>query len=398
MYLSSMDSQRSAIISITFILVVAIWGVPRALEVMPHTFDLGKAVVETGTVKKTDDGLIIEPDTRIRFDYVKASGLRNAHLLIDFVPPDLNKSMVPVPTQRMDYLYALKITNGHMVTEVSDQGVRISIQDRTESVVDTVLAENSSKMFPDGRRRWLGISIEDRRAYVFVDGDTLISCNVGTYDFSLLQIAAFGRACTIQSVSLQPIIRPALVIDTANRSILLDAIYYPSRFNHNGGLHNHHFITWGGGKAAMQALIQTNAPDSLVYDALVALGVKPGNNLTLDSWNKRRDKAAPEPDMRAEGDRLSITVVYGGHEFSPTAVLADRKGNSYDFRFAGNRAFIPAWRSGCVVCLQSCPGSKISNSTYTIRDLELNKVSFKPAPSLPFIEGDPILVRIKPTL
>jgi hypothetical protein len=382
MYLSGMDNQRSTIRSITFILLVAIWAVPRALEVLPHTFDLGKAVAETGTIEKTGNGLILESNARIRLNYAKASGLRNAHLLIDCTPLVLNESA-----------QFFKISIGRMVTEVSVRSIRIFVQD-----LDTILAENSSKIFPDSRRRKLDISIEDRRAYVIVDGDTLISCSVDAYDFSLLQIAAIGRACTIHSVSLQPIIRPALVIDTATRSILLDAIYYPSRFNRNGGLHNHHFVTWVGGRAAMQALIQTSAPDSLVCDALVSLGVKPGNNLTLDSWNKRRDKAAPEPDMRAEGDRLSITVVYGGREFSPAEVLTDLRGNSYDFRFAGNRAFIPAWKSGCVVCLQSCPGSKIANRTYTIRDLELNKASFTPAPSLPFMEGDPILVRIKPTL
>jgi len=37
-------------------------------------------------------------------------------------------------------------------------------------------------------------------------------------------------------------------------------------------------------------------------------------------------------------------------------------------RFGGHRANIPKWKSGCVVCLYSCPGSKVGNARYTVRD------------------------------
>ncbi len=40
----------------------------------------------------------------------------------------------------------------------------------------------------------------------------------------------------------------------------------------------------------------------------------------------------------------------------------------FDLRFGGHRANIPAWKSGCVVCLYSCPGGKVGNARYTVRD------------------------------
>ncbi len=80
-------------------------------------------------------------------------------------------------------------------------------------------------------------------------------------------------------------------------------------------------------------------------------------------------------------------------EFLPEQVLTDISKKQYDFHFAGNLALIHHWRSGCVVCLQSCPGGKIGNSTYTMRDLANGIPKFKVASGLPFEEGDKVLVR-----
>ena len=46
-------------------------------------------------------------------------------------------------------------------------------------------------------------------------------------------------------------------------------------------------------------------------------------------------------------------------------------------RFGGHRANIPKWKSGCVVCLYSCPGSKVGNARYTVRDYARNATRFR---------------------
>lgn len=43
-----------------------------------------------------------------------------------------------------------------------------------------------------------------------------------------------------------------------------------------------------------------------------------------------------------------------------SALFDDPSGKGIDFRFGGNKALIPVWRSGCILCLQSCPGGKVS--------------------------------------
>ncbi len=49
-------------------------------------------------------------------------------------------------------------------------------------------------------------------------------------------------------------------------------------------------------------------------------------------------------------------------------MLVDSAGLGLDMRFGGNKALIAEWQSGCIICLYSCPGGKISNRAYTIRD------------------------------
>src|SRR6185503_11609930 len=78
----------------------------------------------------------------------------------------------------------------------------------------------------------------------------------------------------------------------------------------------------------------------------------------------------PEPDRFVEGTAVEILLrLPGKAELTPlAAVLDDPGGRGLDLRLAGNRANIPRWKSGCVVCLYSCPGGKIGNTRYTVRD------------------------------
>jgi hypothetical protein len=342
------------------------------------------------------EALILEPDSRARFDEGRAFGLLNAALRVSFTPPKISPSRIPLLAKRPECFCAFKVHIGRTVVELSDRGPRVLLLDRDHAAIDTVLAERVMNMIPDGITKELTVAIEDRRATVAVDGDTLLESDVGTFDFSRIHLATFGHAFTVEALSLHPIVKEPLMVDTPNRSILLGAVWHPSHFNSGPGLHNHHFIAWEKGRAAMQTLITVSAPDSLVHDALVSLGFTPGDNLTRSVWSKRHVDGAPEPAMRAEGDALEVSIVYGGRAFDARDVLTDLEGNGYDFRFAGNRRLIPAWRSGCVVCLQSCPASTIANRTYTIRDLVRHTTSFTPATTLPFREGEPITVRIAP--
>jgi hypothetical protein len=168
-------------------------------------------------------------------------------------------------------------------------------------------------------------------------------------------------------------------VDTKRRVVRIPVVLHLKRFE-GGYPPGHHLITWKGGKAGRKALLETPIPDRFVLDALERLGAKPGNNLRTEAWSKRADPRHPAPDVRAKGTRLTLTLVLPKGKRRPVSDLlvdVDKKGLTW--RLAGNRALIPVWRSGCVVCLQSCPGSKISNARATIRDLHKGRARFRPS-------------------
>ena len=144
----------------------------------------------------------------------------------------------------------------------------------------------------------------------------------------------------------------------------------------------HHLITWGRGRAGKHALLETAVSDTAVLDALESLGAKPGENLVEESWTERANPNHPAPDLHAKGPKLSITIVIQRAKLPELRVpieklLVDRDRRGFEWRLAGNRDLIKRWRSGCVVCLQSCPGSKIANAKATMRQLHANASRFK---------------------
>lgn len=140
----------------------------------------------------------------------------------------------------------------------------------------------------------------------------------------------------------------------------------------------YHAVVWKQGKAAGESLLASFVDDTTFHDALVSIGAIPGNNLTMAAWNERTNPESSAPDTRVEGSPVDVLVWWPGLR-SPLRLqdmLIDSAGLGLDLRFGGNKALIPVWRSGCIICLYSCPGGKISNRRYTIRDYVKNPKNF----------------------
>ena len=145
------------------------------------------------------------------------------------------------------------------------------------------------------------------------------------------------------------------------------------------GMPGYHLIVWEDGKAAMASLFRAEVSDVEVLDALEKLGAKPGNALGMATWEERKDPASKAPDQVIAGPPVEILVRVPGRKepLRLDQVLEDPGGRGFDMRFGGHRANIPHWHSGCVVCLYSCPGSKVGNARYTVRDYVEEKTRFR---------------------
>jgi hypothetical protein len=150
------------------------------------------------------------------------------------------------------------------------------------------------------------------------------------------------------------------------------------------GMPGYHLIVYKDGGAAMASLFRAEVTDTQVLDALEGLGAKPGNALGMDVWDKRKDKDSKAPDEVIAGPPVEVLVRVPGKAGLLTLdqILQDPGGKGFDMRFGGHRANIPRWKSGCIVCLYSCPGSKVGNARYTVRDYVNDRTRFRVKPGV----------------
>ena len=163
------------------------------------------------------------------------------------------------------------------------------------------------------------------------------------------------------------------------------------------GMPGYHYLVWGDGRAAPAALFQSAVSDVQVLDALEALGARPGNALEMDTWERREDPGAKAPEKVIQGPEVEVLVRVPGRRELLTLdrILLDPGDRGFEMRFGGHRAHIHKWHSGCIVCLYSCPGSKIGNARYTVRDYVREPTRFRVRPGVLPQDGSEVSILLR---
>ncbi len=163
------------------------------------------------------------------------------------------------------------------------------------------------------------------------------------------------------------------------REVEFEATIHAKSFDSGWIMPGYHAIVWKGGHAAHAALLEAEVSDRQVLKALESLKARPGNNLPMEAWEERKNPRHPAPDTVTAGPAVEVLLRLPGRErLVPLAsVLEDPGGRGVAMRFGGNEVNIPKWKSGCIVCLYSCPGSKVGNAKYTVRDYEKGVTRFR---------------------
>ena len=181
-------------------------------------------------------------------------------------------------------------------------------------------------------------------------------------------------------------------------ALLLPATLHSSTYaNHSSRFGGHHALVFEGGSMASKAFLRTPIADREIARLLADRGLEAAGGVHRRAWDGRHDPGDPAADQRAEGTPLGVSVRWeGSRGWHPLGdLLGDRSGRGLDLRFADNRRWIRLYGSGCVICLSSCPGSKIANRTYTVRENQAGTMDFTPRGDLPR-DGTPVEVRIDP--
>lgn len=340
-----------------------------------------------GSWKKNPMGMMLDVDSRIAIQMPARLQVKNGSVRVGFLPPEYKKARMPGEPRAEDCSCALKLFAGRYFAEVTDRGLSLKRLDPTFAYVDTTFGTVRRALDQLGGAMTLSLSILDMVAVAGLNDSIKVSAPVAGCSFGSIEIAAYQSPFILTDFTAVSLTRDTLLIDKRKKSIELGGIYHPSRFNAGGGQHNHSFVTWEGGLAAPNALFTTFLPDSAVYDALVSIGAAPGDNLTYYPWSEISNPRNPGPDRKVKGAPVTVEIVYGGRPYQPSAFLHDENGKPFEFRFSGNKKFIPEMRTGCIVCLESCPGGKIGNATYTMRDQVKNVARFIQLP-VPAIQDE----------
>lgn len=172
--------------------------------------------------------------------------------------------------------------------------------------------------------------------------------------------------------------REGLRIDEVRREVSFPAVVQPAGMDRPLGVKGHHAVVFRDGRAAPWALFKSEVSDLDVRRALEKLGAKAGENLTVETWTSRNDMTRRDPDLVVDGTPIEAYVAWSDKRVPLESLIGEgqQPTSTLDLRFGGNERFRDTFRSGCIICLYSCPGGAIGNRAYTIRDYVRDGVIF----------------------
>ena len=123
-----------------------------------------------------------------------------------------------------------------------------------------------------------------------------------------------------------------------------------------------HASIWEGGKFGDKAVFTAMVKPDDFRRALLSLGYKPGDNMTMDN----------KETTAVQGDELAVSVTWAGaaKAYGLDEVILDSNKKPMRIRFGGNQENSLKHNTGCLICLDSCPVGIASNATYTYGAVE----------------------------
>jgi hypothetical protein len=149
-----------------------------------------------------------------------------------------------------------------------------------------------------------------------------------------------------------------------------------------------HGVVFSGGSNGEKSVFRSYATHQDFYDALMKLGLKAGNNMTKENAEK----------TFVQGDLLEVTVAWEGapKEYALDEVITDSNKKPFQIRFGGNLKNALQFKTGCLLCLDSCPVGITSNANYTMGAVEKrSQVIFKGNDKILPPDGSLVVINVR---
>lgn len=134
-----------------------------------------------------------------------------------------------------------------------------------------------------------------------------------------------------------------------------------------------HGVVFKNGSNGEKAVLRGLADEKEFHEALLSIGAKPGNNLTMKNM-----KAKAGEGVSIDGQKLNVFVKLEGSDkeipFDEVITATEKK--PMDIRFGGNLERAKEYNTGCILCLDSCAVGITSNAAYPTGSVENKQVKF----------------------
>ena len=156
-----------------------------------------------------------------------------------------------------------------------------------------------------------------------------------------------------------------VIIDADKKEVIIEAIVNGKYFNSPS---RHHGIVFEGGKYGDRAVLIGLSDEREVYQALIDIGAVAGNNLKLEEYTK--------VSKNVDGQKLDVFVTWDGlgKEIPFAEIIKSDDVRDMDIRFGGNFEAAKENRTGCILCLDSCPIAITSDAAYATAELDSKKI------------------------
>jgi hypothetical protein len=123
-----------------------------------------------------------------------------------------------------------------------------------------------------------------------------------------------------------------------------------------------HAVVFAKGSNGNKSIFKSFASHVQFYNTLKEIKAVPGDNMTLKNKEKTHVK----------GSDLKVTVSWenSGKEFDINEVITDSNDLPIVLRFGGNGVRAFKKKTGCLICLDSCPVGIVSNAVYSYGAVE----------------------------
>ncbi len=128
-----------------------------------------------------------------------------------------------------------------------------------------------------------------------------------------------------------------------------------------------HGVVFKDGTNGEKSVLRGFANQNDFYNALVEIGAKPGNNISLADM-KLIEKSV-------EGSKLNVFVTWAGlgKEIPFSDILKATEKRPMDIRFGGNLENATNLKTGCILCLDSCAVGITSDAAFKANELDGKK-------------------------